>query len=237
MDQSTTALKEFASRADAADAAARLLADALARDVAEIGRASFFASGGSSPKEMLENLSDYDVDWANIDVGLVDERCVPMGHDASNAGLVKRHLLQNKAAAANFYPMFLEGVTPETLAKAASDSYAQLMPPSALLLGMGSDAHTASWFPGAVNFSEAFEEKNQPVVKIDARGCPVAGEITDRLTLTRTAVAASKCVVLLIFGDDKKRVFLDAMSKSVEDAPILAAIEDLGDRLVTIWAP
>ena len=65
----------------------------------------------------------------------------------------------------------------------------------------------------------------------------MAGEITDRLTLTRSAVAEAQSAILLLTGDEKKRVFEAAFSKSIEEAPILAAVEDLGDRLTTVWAP
>ena len=237
MRQQALAIRKFETRIEAGAATAEIFAEALAQDAEEIGRASFFSSGGSSPKEMLEQLSEHDIDWSRLDVGLVDERCVPQSHEASNAALVKRHLIQNKAAVANFYPMFREEVHPDDLASEASATYEQVMPPSALLLGMGADTHTASWFPGSADLDLAYDETEQAVVKIDARGCPGAGEITDRLTLTRASVAASKCAVLLMFGNEKMQKFTAAMSEPLDKAPIRAAVEDLGDRLITVWAP
>jgi len=75
------------------------------------------------------------------------------------------------------------------------------------------------------------------VVSVDASGCAVAGEITDRMTLTRTAIAASARAVLLIFGNEKRDVFEAAMSRPIEQAPIRAAVADLGEKLITVWAP
>lgn len=237
MDQSVISMKEFETRSHASQAAAQILAGALIEDLSGQGQASFLSSGGSSPIELLEMLSERELDWQNITVGLVDERCVPADHAASNAGLVKRHLLKNFAADAEFLPMFSDAQGCFDQAISATQRYSELTVPSALLLGMGTDGHTASWFPGAQNVSAAMGETDQAVVQIDARGCPGAGNITDRLTLTRSAVARAKCVVLLIFGQEKRSVLLNAQLQSANEMPILSAIEDLGDRLITVWAP
>jgi len=222
---------EFETRSDAAHAVAEMIALALSEDVEQSGRAVFLSSGGSTPKETLDELSKVSIKWSAVEVGLVDERQVSDVHEASNARLVKNALMKNEAAAATFVPMYSNN------AELAITAYGALGPASMVLLGMGTDGHTASWFPGAANLKDAMSNSEQVLVAIDAAGCAVAGEITDRLTLTRHAIGQSKEGVLMIFGEEKRGVLLKAMSAPVEEAPIRAAVEDLGDRLTIVWAP
>jgi 6-phosphogluconolactonase len=70
------------------------IADALRAAIAARGRASLAVSGGKSPIPMFEALREQDLDWSRVTVVLVDERVVPRDHQASNTGLVARHLLQ-----------------------------------------------------------------------------------------------------------------------------------------------
>ena len=229
-------MMEFETREAAAETLAERIAAALAEDIAERGAATFLTSGGSTPKQTLTVLAGKPIDWSKVRVGLVDERCVGEDHPASNAAFVRTSLLQGPAAAATFVPLFTPGLERGALAPAAGERYAPLAAPSFMLLGMGADAHTASWFPGAANLEEALSADAPDIVLIDAKGCPVAGEVTDRLTLTRPAVAAARRAALLIYGDEKKSVLANATSKTAAQAPITAAVGDLGDRLDTMWA-
>lgn len=224
-------LLEFETRTGAARAVVAMVTSALEKDIEECGRAVFLSSGGSTPKETLEELSKASIKWSAVEVGLVDERQVSDEHEASNARLVKNALLKNEAAASTFIPMYSKN------AELAVEVYEALMPASMILLGMGTDGHTASWFSGAASLNDAISDSEQILVAIDAAGCPVAGEITDRLTLTRHAINQSRKGVLMIFGEEKRDVLSKAMSAPVEEAPIRAAVEDLGDRLTIVWAP
>lgn len=228
---------EFASREAASRGVAAMVASALEDGIQTNGSVSFLVSGGSTPKRTFALLSEIELAWDKVDIGLIDERCVPFSHAASNAGLALQSLLQGKASKASFVPMATdEGTEAGTLAE-INARYEALIPARCIILGMGNDGHTASWFPGASNLDDAFDARSDPVVHIDASGCKVAGEITNRLTLTRAAIAQARQAILILFGDEKKRVFEAAMTKSVEEAPIRAAIEDLGNKLMTVWAP
>ena len=111
-------------------------------------------------------------------------------------------------------------------------------PPSFILLGMGPDGHTASWFPGSVSLSGLLDPGAGEMVRLsDATGCPVAGGSPIRLSLTRPAIARAEAAVLLIFGEDKLQVLEAALTASHEDYPVRAALDDLADRLQIIWAP
>lgn len=227
----------FPTRQAAAAAAASLAAGALKSAIEERGWGVFLSSGGSTPADMLDMLSHQELAWSQVTVGLVDDRFVPPDHSASNEGLLRRHLFQGSAVTAEFVPLWVPDRPIEFAAKDASQRYKDLLPADFMLLGMGSDGHTASWFPGAKNLADGLDETADPVVAIDATGCAVAGDHAFRLTLSASAVASARHAVLLMFGEEKKEVFERAMTLPVEKAPVRAAVEHLNSKLIIAWAP
>ncbi len=133
------------------------LAEALADDVgarlaaaiAARGTASLAVSGGSTPKAFFRSLSRRELDWSKVTVTLVDERFVPPENDRSNHRLVADNLLKDGAAEARFVPLYQAAETAEAAAAIASGRTASLGAPlDVVVLGMGTDGHTASFFPG-----------------------------------------------------------------------------------------
>ena len=237
MKQSSSLLLDFKSRAEASAAAAKMAETALCQGLDARGRASIVVSGGTTPGAMLETLSDAQLDWSLISVGLVDERYVPPGHEASNEAFVRQNLLQNRARKARFLPVWSQGDNYRQAACLADTEYARESPFDFTLLGMGTDGHTASWFPGAPDLEQALDRTGRTVISIDAQGCPVAGEQTERVTLTLKAISTARHAVLLIFGEEKRDVFLSALTRPEQERPIRAVIEALGKQLIVIWAP
>ena len=228
---------DFPNRQAASAATASLVAATLTASIAEHGQASFLSSGGSTPAEMLDMLSHQALPWSQVTVGLVDDRFVPPEHPASNEGLLRRHLFQGAAIAAGFIPLWTADRPLEFAADDASTRYQPLIPADIALLGMGTDGHTASWFPGASTLKTALSPNAKHVVAMDATGCAVAGDHAFRLTLSAPAIAQSKRAILLIFGEEKKSVFERALTRSVETAPIRSAVENLQSKLIIAWAP
>ncbi|WP_158085755.1 6-phosphogluconolactonase [Henriciella aquimarina] len=193
---------------EAADWIEARLADALSRR----GKATLFCSGGSTPGPIYESLSAVDLDWANITVGLADERWVDETHDESNAALVRSTLLQNKAAKAPFLPMKTDS---ETAFGAETELEKIYGGPSnvidVLVLGMGQDGHTLSWFANAKGLGAATDPGNiLSVAPINAPKSKVTGPVTERMTLTYPVVARARSIILLLSGDRKKSVFESA---------------------------
>ena len=89
---------------------AESLALAVARQLGEAieaqGTATLVVSGGRSPVAFFQHLAKQKLDWANVVVSLADERWVPVEHADSNAGLLKRYLLQGPAAKAQFLSLY-----------------------------------------------------------------------------------------------------------------------------------
>jgi len=230
----------FDTRAEASAYAAGALSTALAQGTLEHGTASFMGSGGSSPSQVYAHLSRTRLKWSNIKVGLVDERWVAPNDLASNERLLREHLLVGQAASAQFLPMKSENALPLDGAKKANDSYQRGAPTpyTGVLLGMGPDGHTASWFPNADGLTEALDaDGTAHVLAIDATGAPVAGDHPHRLTLTLAALKSTRTAILLCFGEEKRGVLENALKGKTPDLPVSYAIEALGDRLSILWAP
>ena len=103
-----------------------------------------------------------------------------------------------------------------------------------MILGMGPDAHTLSWFPDAEGLGDALNPDNaNKVAAIRARKTAVTGDHTARMTLTLPAVANAKHTLLLITGSEKR----DTLETAGPDTPIRHMINAAGDRLSTYWAP
>lgn len=88
------------------------LANALADHVAERlsaaiasnphGVATLVVSGGKSPVAFFQALAQKPIEWSKVAISLADERWVPTEHADSNAGLLKRYLLQGPAQKSRF---------------------------------------------------------------------------------------------------------------------------------------
>lgn len=189
---------------------------ALTDGLAAGGRASWIVSGGSTPKPLFEAMSAEAVDWANIDVALVDERWVDPGHPRSNEDFMKGALDTGKSAAANFVGMKTEHASPWDAVGAENTRYGALAQPfDSVLLGMGPDGHTASFFPDAKGLEEALDPANKDLCcALTAHKSEVTGEEVDRMSITASAIMSAKHVVLMITGEEKKRVLEEALEPS-----------------------
>lgn len=235
-DQSEQAVwKEFAAGEQLAAALAAKIAMKLASAIDARGSAVLCVSGGSTPKTLFKHLSKAVIDWQNVIVTLVDERYVPPENDRSNQRLVSTHLLQNTAATAQFQPLYFAADTADGGAKAAQQAIDQLHKPfDVVVLGMGGDGHTASFFPGGDNLSEATDLScSQSVMTMAA---PNAGE--PRITLTLPVLVSADLLVLHIEGMEKKGVLLDAMKPGpIAQYPVRAVLRSAGPHLRIYWAP
>jgi 6-phosphogluconolactonase len=186
-------------------------------------------SGGSTPGLFFAALSRTDVDWGRVVVTLVDDRLVEETSPRSNAGLVKGRLLVGPAAAARFVPLCAGEGDAEEAAKAAEGRLEDIARPfSAVVLGMGADGHTASWFPGGDNLAAAIDPEGTRVAL--AMHAPGAGE--PRVTLTLPFVLYTRLLALHIEGQEKLAVLGRALSPGpAAEMPIRAV---LGQRQVKI---
>ena len=190
------------------------------------GSASLVVPGGTTPVPFLQELSTQDLDWKNVMVFLSDERFVPTTSDRSNTALVRDALIQNKAAEAQFFAFWREGLTPDELANELGTELASVGPFDVCVVGMGLDMHTASLFPSMDRLNEALiDTQNRRILAVHPDGQP-----EPRLTLTAPMLRASRKMHLLITGADKRT----ALKRAVQtENPALAPIK----ALMTVHRP
>src|SRR5471032_2004533 len=216
-----------------------LLADGLAANVAErlttaiaaSGTATLVVSGGRSPVAFFQNLAEQPVDWSKVVISLADERWVPVEHADSNAGLLKRYLLQGPAARAKFLSLYSATANLEEAAQNADRLLAELPPIDVLILGMGDDGHTASLFPDSPNLADA--------LKLDgSRRCwPMLAPTVphQRLSMSRALLASATHKVLSISGQSKLTTLNAALAgDDVAAMPIRAFLQP---TLEIYWCP
>ncbi len=185
--------------------------------------AALAVSGGNTPKLFFEKLSREDIPWEHVTVTLVDERWVPEASDRSNAALVKRHLLQNRAAVATFVPLFTGDDRPEDGVDAVTHSLQPWLSGGfdVVVLGMGPDGHTASLFPDAARLGEGIDPARAPA--ITAIHAPSAGE--PRITLNLAAILNARHIYLHVEGEQKLEVLEAALMEGpVHELPVRAVL-------------
>ena len=228
-------LRTFPDRTTLAQTLAAEVADALRAQVAKGDPATLAVSGGGTPKKFFRELSTAELDWEDVTVTLVAERWVPETDDRSNARLVKENLLQNEAAAATFVPLVTDAGSPEGGLLEAQERIADLSGPlTAAILGMGSDGHTASFFPKGDRLEDALDMSGKLLV-VPMRALSA---MEPRITLTLPMILAAKSLVLHIEGDSKMATLEKALAGDDPlEMPIRAVIEHAPRPLEVVWAP
>ena len=223
----------FADRPELAAALAGHVAARLTKAVAERGTALLAVSGGTTPAKFFAALSAMPIAWDKVIVTLVDERFVPASSPRSNAGLVAANLLQNAAKAARFVPLYHEASGIE--AAAASDDAALRSLPwplDVVVLGMGPDGHTASFFPDADDLAKLLDPASDRIIlPVHAAS---AGE--PRLTLTLARIIDAGFIALHIEGEDKRTAFDGAVAPGPRK-PIRAVLDAAPRPVEVFWAP
>lgn len=216
------AIESFASRCALMGAAADRIEAALREGLAGRGVACAALAGGTTPGPAYTLLAARDLDWSKVTFALTDERRAPANDPASNEHMLRQTLARPLEQGARLAPMN---------APNANAHYAALDFDIAVL-GMGADGHTLSWFAGSAGLAAALDPANPlSVVAIEAPG---AAGSANRLTLTRSALARARHIILLIHGDDKRRV----LEQNLRDksAPVAALFEPPLTPPCVLWA-
>ncbi|WP_336288561.1 MULTISPECIES: 6-phosphogluconolactonase [unclassified Bartonella] len=215
------------------------LADRVAAELSvsilERKRAILAVSGGKTSELFFHYLSKADIDWKNIIITLVDERFVPTDHERSNEHIVRRYLLQNFAAKARFVGLYHKAITAELAAFSAANRINTLPKPfDVIVLGMGADGHTASFFPDADRLDQALDLQTQALVlPIHAKSA-----LEPRLTLTLPVIMQSRCIILHFEGFQKRDCFEAVCQEGSEMEMTVRAVLRHAHHLVQVyWSP
>ena len=229
-------LKEFPDRQALVNELADEIASLLVQGINKKGKASLAVSGGSTPVELFEHLSEMDIPWDRVFVFPVDERWVEPIDPDSNERLVRDHLLKNRAAAATFIGMKNSAPTAGEGEKQCERRLSQVpLPFDVLVLGMGSDGHTASLFPGAEKLPAATDMNS-------GRTCMALAPLTaphERMSLTLPVILSAETIFLHIQGQEKMDVLNEALKEDepVEDMPIRFVLRNGKKPVLIYWAP
>jgi len=183
------------------------LAERMREGIAERGRVCIAVSGGSTPMQFFRALSQQKLAWDKVLITLVDERWVNENEEGSNARLVKENLLINEAARAYFLPLKNSAPTPvDGFMECENRLHELIKRLDYAVLGMGSDGHTASWFPQSKALAKGLDEAG------GAWCCPVndAPSFPQRMTLSWSFLAGCRHLFLHFEGAEKDKVFEQA---------------------------
>lgn len=203
--------------AESADALSHAVAEQFVRLTTEAaharGRCTVALSGGSSPKGVYRLLGApafrARVRWNEIHFFWGDERHVPPDHFDSNYRMAVEAMLSNvPVPPANVHRVRGESPDAEQVARDYENEVrrcvdGQPIPRFDLIhLGIGTDGHIASLFPG----SAALEERERLCV---ANWVPTLN--ARRITLTLPVLNAARAVVLIAAGLEKASIIQRAL--------------------------
>jgi len=203
--------------------AAGMVAELAGSTVESRGRFAVALSGGNTPKQLYRLLaSDFRlrIPWDRTHLFWGDERFVPDEDPLSNYRMAKEELLDRiEIPASNIHSI----PTGFSDSDAAASTYEQTLhsffaaaAPSfdLILLGMGSDGHVASLFPGTA----ALEERERWVVSVRADAEPPI-----RVSLTLPVINAAHRIMVLITGREKRAAVKQVFGCDREKRPLLPA--------------
>lgn len=189
---------------------ARWLAVRIEEAVRERGAASIALAGGKTPEAMHRELARLPLPWHAVAVYFGDERAVPPEHPDSNYGMARTTLLE-LVAPSEVHRMEAERADRER----AAEDYAALLPEEldVIVLGIGTDGHTASLFPGT-DWTQPLGRRVIPTV------APVAPR--DRMSVTPEVLARARDVLVMASGAAKARAVHAALEGPYEPARVPA---------------
>ncbi|MFK8006724.1 MAG: 6-phosphogluconolactonase [Saprospiraceae bacterium] len=197
------------------EAVAEAFADFLQKEISKVEKINIALSGGSTPKVLFDILAKKyadKIEWEKVHFYWGDERCVPPNDEESNYKMTDEKLFQHiNIPSENIHRIFGENDPTEE-----ADRYGKLIEWNLFLkdglpifdliiLGMGSDGHTASIFPHQIELLDAAETC---AVAIH----PKSGQ--RRITLTGNVINAAKQIHFLVTGASKTSVIKEIFSKN-----------------------
>lgn len=179
------------------------------------GRFMVAFSGGTTPKMLFERMHVErmrdSLDWEQVHIFWGDERCVPPDDAASNYRMARESLLDDVRIPASNVHRFMTEMPPDETAKQYQkelQSCFGLVDDSMLpvfdlvLLGLGSDGHTASLFPGTSVLDE--QERWAAAVHVEKLEAW-------RVTLTLPVLNAARDVMFLVSGGEKAQILQEVL--------------------------
>lgn len=212
-------LVEYSDREALIVSVANKMAGALRTVLSNSPAAGLAVAGGTTPGPIFDDLCAADLDWSRVKVMPTDERWVPEDDPRSNSGLIRSRLLVERAAQAEYVPLFAPADTPEDAAPALAEPIRPLLPLAVVLLGMGADMHTASLFPDTPGLDAALAG-DAPILSV----LRPQSQPETRISLSAHVLNGALEKHLVITGADKRAALEKAQSLPVLEAPVRAVL-------------
>lgn len=189
--------------------AAAAIANAIIDGVRARGHVALALAGGSTPErcyELLAAAHREEVPWEKVHFFWGDERMVPPDDPSSNTAMARRTLLAHvPVPGTNVHPVDTTAHdTPEAAATAYADTLTAFFdgPPlfDLVLLGLGTDGHTASLFP------EDAPHEAPGDVWVTGGQAPPRHTPRGRVSLTLPTINRARQVFFLVSGAEKADV-------------------------------
>lgn len=202
--------------------------------------ASCLVSGGVTPKSLYKTLAARNMlDWQNLTLGLVDERWVEADDLASNEGLIRKTLLSDCNDSVPFIGMKTEHDMPIEAEYLVAERYRELVPdPDLILLGMGTDGHTASWFSGSPQLPRVLSPENDKFCCAVYVPKKVSRDYPYRMTVTLSLILRAQQIILLITGENKRAVYENVkLAADYKHFPVAAVLNQRSVSVDVYWSP
>ncbi len=168
-------------------------------------------SGGSSPKMFFELLASEALDWQRIHFFWADERCVGPDHPDSNYRLAQTALLSKVPVPSHHIHRVLGELPPAEAAERYQNIICHVMELQAgqwpvldiVLLGLGTDGHTASLLVG----TDVVDNQTDIAAPVFSQTMPHT-----RVTLTVPVLTAARSLVFIITGSSKREILREVMA-------------------------
>jgi 6-phosphogluconolactonase len=219
------------------------LADAVAGDIGfiiesavEARNASLIAiPGGRTGPAVFPKLAARQLPWKRVTIIPTDDRLAPMDSELSNVREMARAFLP---VGARVVPI-ATAIDDYRLAGNSADARLQDLPwpPDLVWLGMGSDGHTASIFPGPVMAAALDAPKARRAIGVMPDPLPPEAPVA-RVTLTRAAILSARTVLITVTGNEKRSVLEGAIADGQSSKlPIGRVLAEAEQPIDIHWCP
>ncbi|OGV55215.1 MAG: 6-phosphogluconolactonase [Lentisphaerae bacterium GWF2_44_16] len=232
--------KYFNSLEEMSGGCARTILDTALKYASEKKLFTLAVSGGTTPVKLFSLMAakpfSDEFPWKNTHIFWVDERHT--SHDApeSNFGTACKILFSKvPVPAENIHPVKTENIPPAESAALYEKELKKIFKPEndslpsidLVLLGMGSDGHTASLFP----YAAALDETGRWVTDVPppAKALPAL----PRITLTYPIINNAKNIFFLIGGEERRKLAETFLNSNIQDFHQYPAAGICGDGNLT----
>ncbi len=183
-------------------------------------------SGGSTPVLFFQRLASApyrdNFPWESVHFLWGDERCVPPDHPESNYGMTKKHLFDRLSVSENQIHRIRGEDAPPSEAIRYSQEISEYVVKHRrglprfdwIFLGLGTDGHTASIFPGSDILND---QRNICTVATH----PESGQI--RITLTLPVINQAERVTFIVLGEKKVSMMARIFGAEKQDVSVPAS--------------